>query len=90
MSKIQKNEILKNRAPESKPDTSSPQKEFPQNLKAKIYDYIGPLSQASHYLQDNKFILHGYRVNFDSPKKIFKRFFSLKNLKLFSFLFCFT
>ena len=75
MSKSQKNEeILKNRT-ESKTETKSSPKETPQDFKAKIYNYIGPLSQASHYLQDNKFIHHGYRVNFDTPKKIFKRFF---------------
>jgi hypothetical protein len=43
------------------------------DLKSKIYHYIGSWAQAEHFVKDNKYILHGYRVNFDSPKKIFKR-----------------
>lgn len=45
----------------------------PKNFKSKLYDYVGSIAQAPRFLQDNQFILHGYRINFDSPKKIFKR-----------------
>jgi len=45
------------------------------NLKSKIINYIGSFAQAPSFLQDNRFILHGYRINYDSPRKIFKRFF---------------
>lgn len=47
---------------------------YSSNLKSKIYNYIGSFGQAPAFLQDNQFIKHGYRINFDTPKKIFKRF----------------
>lgn len=47
-------------------------KESSHNLKSKIYNYIGSFAQAPGFLQDNRFIHHGYRINYDSPKKVFK------------------
>ena len=46
----------------------------PHNLKSKIFNYIGSFGKAPSFMQDNRFILHGYRINYDSPKKIFKRY----------------
>ena len=46
----------------------------PHNLKSKIFNYIGSFGKAPSFMQDNRFILHGYRITYDSPKKIFKRY----------------
>lgn len=55
----------------------------PQNMKSRIYNYIGSITHAQSFLQDNKFIKNGYRINFHSPKQIFKRFaFFKKNKEL--------
>lgn len=65
----QQEKSTKNSEEECSPSICSP------NLKSKIYNYIGSFGQAPAFLQDNQFIKHGYRINFDTPKKIFKRFF---------------
>lgn len=65
-------ECDKNEENHSTDDCHSP--DCQHNLKSKIIDYIGSFAQAPAFLQDNQFIHHGYRINYDSPKKIFKRF----------------
>eukprot|EP00347_Sterkiella_histriomuscorum_P005178 403357598 len=42
-------------------------------------EYIGSYDEAPEYLQDNNFILNGYRINFTTTKKIFKSLFLLHN-----------
>lgn len=44
--------------------------ESPSNQQPKIYNFIGSFAQAPKFLQGNRFILHGYRINYDTPKKI--------------------
>lgn len=40
---------------------------------------IGDYHTAPGYMKDNEHITHGYRINFDSPKKIFKSLFMVHN-----------
>ena len=84
MSNIQKREeIITSRNTESMLNEKEPihsteecsSSECPPNLKSKIYNYIGSFAEAPSFVKDNRFILHGYRLNYDSPKKIFKRYF---------------
>jgi len=42
------------------------------NAKNLIKEYIGHISEAHHYILDNEFILKGYRINFNSCKRISK------------------
>lgn len=39
-------------------------------IKMKLDYYIGHVKEAPHYSRDNEFILHGYRINFNSCKHI--------------------
>ena len=41
--------------------------------------FIGHMLMAPAFLIDNEFILHGYRINFNTKMKIFKSLFMLHN-----------
>jgi adiponectin receptor len=41
--------------------------------------FMGKFSDAPHYLQDNEHIVEGYRIGFDSPKKVIKSLFMVHN-----------
>ena len=47
------------------------------NLSARIKDkfdhFVGRVKKAPKWLRDNKYIRSGYRVNFNTPKKVLKR-----------------
>ena len=40
---------------------------------------IGHFKEAPHYIQDNEFLLHGYRLNFFTMRKIFRSLFMCHN-----------
>jgi adiponectin receptor len=40
---------------------------------------IGKYEHAPSFMKDNEHITHGYRINFDSPKKILKSLFMVHN-----------
>ena len=42
-------------------------------------EYIGHYEQAPGYMKDNEGITHGYRINFNTPKKIIKSLFMVHN-----------
>ena len=42
-------------------------------------EYIGHYEEAPGYMKDNDGITHGYRINFNTPKKIFKTMFTMHN-----------
>jgi adiponectin receptor len=87
--KIQNRDRNMMKSHESKEEKHLPEEchspECHHNLKSKIMNYIGSFAQAPDFLQDNRFILHGYRINYDTPKKIFKRSVFL-TLNFFDFL----
>ena len=41
--------------------------------------FIGHYHEAPNYMKDNEHITHGYRINFDSPKKILRSLFMVHN-----------
>ena len=41
--------------------------------------FIGEHNQAPDYAKDNEFIQKGYRINFNTPKKIFRSLFMVHN-----------
>jgi hypothetical protein len=41
--------------------------------------YIGDYETAPDYMKDNLHITHGYRINFNTPKKILRSLFMLHN-----------
>jgi adiponectin receptor len=43
------------------------------------HHYIGDYETAPAYMKDNLHITHGYRINFNSPKKIWKSLFMIHN-----------
>ena len=42
-------------------------------------EYIGTYHEAPHYMQDNENIIRGYRIRFNTKKKIMKSLFMLHN-----------
>ena len=42
-------------------------------------EFIGNYEEAPTYMKDNSDITHGYRINFNNPKKIFKSLFMVHN-----------
>lgn len=42
-------------------------------------EFIGHYQEAPGYMKDNQDITHGYRINFNTPKKIFKTMFTVHN-----------
>ena len=49
---------------------------------------VGTIEEAEDYMKGNEYILRGYRIQFDSARKIIKRYyFYLFNLKL-AYLLC--
>jgi hypothetical protein len=52
-----------------------------QNIKSnnKIKYFIGDYNEAPSYMKDNHHITHGYRIGFDTPKKIFRSLFMVHN-----------
>jgi hypothetical protein len=40
---------------------------------------MGKYSDAPHYLRDNEHIIEGYRIGFDSPRKVIKSLFMVHN-----------
>lgn len=47
--------------------------------KQKLQAFIGHIKNAPHHLIDNEYIHTGYRINFNSSKKICKSLFMLHN-----------
>lgn len=41
--------------------------------------YIGHYEEAPSYMKDNQDITHGYRINFNNPRKILKSLFMVHN-----------
>lgn len=50
----------------------------PSRLKNQV-EYIGRYEEAPSYMKDNDSITHGYRINFNNPKKIIKSLFMIHN-----------
>lgn len=42
-------------------------------IKEKLDHFIGSFKDSHHWLQDNHHIKSGYRINFNTPKKVLKR-----------------
>ncbi len=42
-------------------------------------EYIGTYHEAPHYMQDNENIIRGYRIRFNSKRKILKSLFMIHN-----------
>jgi hypothetical protein len=42
-------------------------------------DHIGKLESAEEFQKDNEFIYSGYRINFNSTKKIVRSLFMMHN-----------
>jgi hypothetical protein len=40
---------------------------------------VGSLHEAPDYLKDNEYIRHGYRINFNTTRKVFRSLFMLHN-----------
>lgn len=53
--------------------------ECPKPQSEKPNSFIGNYHEAPGYMKDNEHITHGYRINFDSPKKILRSLFMLHN-----------
>jgi adiponectin receptor len=51
----------------------------PANMEASPKATIGDYHTAPSYMKDNEHITHGYRINFDNPKKIVKSLFMVHN-----------
>ena len=49
------------------------------NSSSSEEEYIGHYQEAPGYMKDNEDITHGYRINFNTPQKIFKTMFTLHN-----------
>jgi adiponectin receptor len=49
------------------------------NLKEKLQHFIGLHSDAPAYIQDNDYIITGYRINFSTPKKVLQSLFIKHN-----------
>lgn len=49
------------------------------NSTKKQEEYIGDYDEAPVYMKDNDAITHGYRINFNNPKKILKSLFMVHN-----------
>jgi len=50
-----------------------------EHLKEKIQEYIGHVKFVPDFVKDNPFIFTGYRINFNTPKKVLKSLFMLHN-----------
>lgn len=48
-------------------------------LKTQSEATIGDYHTAPTYMKDNEHITHGYRINFNTPKEIFKSLFMVHN-----------
>ena len=47
---------------------------------SEIKDFrVGSLHEAADYLKDSEYIRHGYRINFNSTRRIFRSLFMLHN-----------
>lgn len=64
-----------NNQPNSPEETSKTTTSIGASPKATIGDY----HTAPHYMKDNEHITNGYRIHFDTPKKIFKSMFMVHN-----------
>lgn len=42
-------------------------------------EFIGHYEQAPNYMKDNEHITHGYRIGFNTPKKILRSLFMAHN-----------
>jgi predicted membrane channel-forming protein YqfA (hemolysin III family) len=42
-------------------------------------EYIGTYHEAPYYMQDNEYIFRGYRIRFNTTKKILKSLFMIHN-----------
>ena len=49
------------------------------NIKDNIEHSIGHINEAPHFVQDNEFLLYGYRINFFTGKKICRSLFMCHN-----------
>ncbi len=49
------------------------------NLKTITKSRVGSLEEAPDFLRDNEYIKHGYRIDFNSTKKVFHSLFILHN-----------
>lgn len=47
--------------------------------KQQLAAFIGHIKKAPHYIVDNEYIQHGYRINFHSKRKLCKSLFMLHN-----------
>lgn len=42
-------------------------------------EFIGSIHEAPHFTVDNRHIFKGYRINYDTPKKILRTLFMVHN-----------
>lgn len=77
--KIKDNNIKENIKEESKSQLKNEQNDEEMNLNGHMNSQISKplriatIHEAHEYMKGNEFIIRGYRLNFDSSWKIFKR-----------------
>lgn len=76
--KVNKNEVKPKQA-ESDSLKSNEQQEHTHHTDSKVKEYVGHSNHSPAYLKYNKFVHTGYRINFNSKKRVFKSLFMMHN-----------